>query len=72
MHYPVPLHLQKAFADLGYKAGDFPVAEKAARECLSLPIYPELTEAQLQRVTNVIKDFCEQEIKPESMKQPVH
>jgi dTDP-4-amino-4,6-dideoxygalactose transaminase len=57
IHYPIPLHLQKAYASLGHKAGDFPVAEKAARECLSLPIYPELTDAQIQRVTEVIKDF---------------
>ena len=57
LHYPLPLHLQKAYAYLGYKEGDFPVAEKAARECLSLPIYPELTEAQIQRVVSVIKDF---------------
>ena len=57
LHYPLPLHLQKAYAHLGYKAGDFPVAEKAARECLSLPIYPELTDAQIQRVAEVIKDY---------------
>jgi dTDP-4-amino-4,6-dideoxygalactose transaminase len=57
LHYPVPLHLQKCYADLGYKAGDFPVAEKAARECLSLPIYPELTDAQIERVSEVILDF---------------
>ena len=57
MHYPLPLHLQKCYASLGYKAGDFPVAEKAARECLSLPIYPELTDKQVQRVVDVIKDF---------------
>ena len=57
MHYPLPLHLQKAFAHLGYKPGDFPVAEKAARECLSLPMYPELSEAQIVRVSGVIKEF---------------
>ena len=57
LHYPVPLHLQKCYAALGYKLGDFPVAEKAARECLSLPIYPELTDKQIQRVADVIKDF---------------
>ena len=57
LHYPLPLHLQKCYATLGHKAGDFPVAEKAARECLSLPIYPELTEAQIQRVVEVIKGF---------------
>lgn len=57
LHYPLPLHLQRAYAYLGYKQGDFPVAEKAARECLSLPIYPELTDAQIQRVAAVIKSF---------------
>jgi dTDP-4-amino-4,6-dideoxygalactose transaminase len=57
LHYPLPLHLQKCYASLGYKTGDFPVAEKAARECLSLPIYPELTDGQIQRVTDVVKEF---------------
>jgi dTDP-4-amino-4,6-dideoxygalactose transaminase len=57
LHYPVPLHLQKCYANLGHKPGDFPIAEKAARECLSLPIYPELTDAQIQRVVEVIKKF---------------
>ena len=53
----LPLHLQKCYANLGYKQGDLPVAEKAARECLSLPIYPELTDNQLARVSEVIHDF---------------
>jgi dTDP-4-amino-4,6-dideoxygalactose transaminase len=57
LHYPVPLHLQKCYASLGYKAGDFPVAEKAARECLSLPMYGELTDDQIQRIAAVIRDF---------------
>jgi dTDP-4-amino-4,6-dideoxygalactose transaminase len=57
LHYPLPLHLQKAYAHLGYKTGDFPVAEKAAHQCLSLPIYPELTDAQILRVVEVIKAF---------------
>ena len=57
IHYPIPLHLSKAYAGLFFRRGDFPVAEKAARECLSLPIYPELTEAQIETVGQVIKDF---------------
>jgi len=57
IHYPIPVHLQKAYAHLGHKAGDFPVAEKAASQCLSLPIYPELTEAQIARVVEVMKRF---------------
>ena len=57
VHYPIPLHLQKAYAHLGHKPGDFPVAEKAAREVLSLPMFAELTEAQIQRVAAAIKGF---------------
>jgi dTDP-4-amino-4,6-dideoxygalactose transaminase len=57
LHYPVPLHQQKCYASLGYRVGDFPNAEKAGRECLSLPIFPELAEAQIQRVAAVINDF---------------
>ncbi|HEV2208949.1 MAG TPA: DegT/DnrJ/EryC1/StrS family aminotransferase [Verrucomicrobiae bacterium] len=57
LHYPLPLHLQKAYAYLGHKPGDFPVAEQAARECLSLPIYPELTDAQIQRVAEAVHTF---------------
>jgi len=57
LHYPLPLHLQKAYAHLGHKPGDFPIAEKAARECLSLPIYPEMTDTQVQRVAAVIRQF---------------
>ena len=57
LHYPLPLHLQKCYASLGYQAGDFPISEKAGRECLSLPIYPELTDPQLERVAAVVKDF---------------
>jgi len=57
MHYPIPLHLQDCFHDLGHKEGDFPQSEKAAKETLSLPIYPELTEEMLSRVVNVIVEF---------------
>ena len=57
IHYPLPLHLQKCFSHLGYQPGDFPVAERAARECLSLPIYPELTDAQIEHVARSIREF---------------
>ena len=57
VHYPMPLHLQKVYANLGYQPGDFPVAEKASREVLSLPMFPELTDAQIQRVAAVVKEF---------------
>ena len=48
VHYPIPVHLQPAYQDLGYRPGDFPVSEAVAREVLSLPIYPELSPAQLE------------------------
>jgi dTDP-4-amino-4,6-dideoxygalactose transaminase len=52
IHYPVPVHLHPAMADLGYAPGDFPVAESAADEILSLPMYPHITEADQQRVVD--------------------
>ncbi len=55
VHYPKPVHLQPAFAHLGYQAGDFPHAEKAAAEVLSLPMFPELSEEQIETVCAVLK-----------------
>lgn len=55
IHYPIPVHLLEAHADLGYKAGDFPVTERIAREELSLPMFPELTLTQIEEVVSAIK-----------------
>jgi len=60
IHYPFPIHLQKAFGHLGYKFGDFPVAERAALEILSLPIYPGITEPIQVRVVEALSRALEQ------------
>ena len=57
IHYPVPVHLQTAYSDLGFPAGSFPHAEAAASEILSLPIYPELTDDAVQRVVEAVLSF---------------
>jgi len=56
VHYPIPVHLQPAHADLGYHAGDFPVAEQVAREVLSLPIFPEMTREQVKTVAAAVSE----------------
>ena len=60
IHYPVPLHLQKAYAALDYSAGDFPVAESVAAEIVSLPMFPQLTDLQQVRVADEIRTFTSQ------------
>jgi dTDP-4-amino-4,6-dideoxygalactose transaminase len=59
IHYPVPLHLQPAYASLGFRRGDLPATEAFADECVSLPIYPELTAEQLDRVVTAVKAYFE-------------
>jgi dTDP-4-amino-4,6-dideoxygalactose transaminase len=57
LHYPVPLHLQKAYSYQGYKEGEFPVTESVAKRLLSLPMFPELTKAQIEYVAQTVKEF---------------
>ncbi len=57
IHYPIPIHLQPAYKNLGYRKGDFPISEQYADEILSLPMYPELAPEQIAYVTGAIKNF---------------
>lgn len=57
IHYPIPPHLQKAYQNLGYKIGDFPIAEKIANTCLSLPMWPGMTQEMVIEIGTLIKDF---------------
>jgi dTDP-4-amino-4,6-dideoxygalactose transaminase len=56
LHYPTPVHLQPAYSHMGYQAGDFPVTEAIARECLSLPLFPEMTDEQQDAVVEALAD----------------
>ena len=57
LHYPIPLHLQECFKGLGYKKGDFPNSERIAEAGLSLPMYPEMTDEQINYVIGKIIEF---------------
>ena len=62
LHYPVPLHLQEAYLNMGYHEGDFPVTEQLAREILSLPMYPQLETAQQTAVADALQQFYDAEV----------
>ena len=63
IYYPVPLHLQQCFEPLGYQVGSLPETERAAGEVLSLPIYPELTEAQQATVVDQIRRYYSRQMR---------
>jgi dTDP-4-amino-4,6-dideoxygalactose transaminase len=58
IHYPIPVHLQRAYKSLRHQPGDFPISEELSRHCLSLPIYPEMTEEQIQTVARAVRDVA--------------
>ena len=64
IHYPIPLHMQKAYDGLGYAPGDFPVCEKIAAEIVSLPMFPQLTAEQQQRVVRAVERFVKNRSTP--------
>jgi dTDP-4-amino-4,6-dideoxygalactose transaminase len=57
IHYPRPIHLQKAYAELGHAPGAFPIAERLSATVLSLPMYAELTDEQIERVASRVREF---------------
>lgn len=59
LHYPIPLHLQKGYAHLGYREGDLPVTERLAREVLSLPMYPQIRKEQQEEIVKALLHFCD-------------
>ncbi len=70
IHYPIPLHLQKAYSSLGYGIGDFPASEKAAAEIVSLPMFPQLTAEQQARVVKEVTNFISKTKRKQSEREP--
>jgi dTDP-4-amino-4,6-dideoxygalactose transaminase len=62
LHYPIPVHLQPGYRHLGYKEGDLPETERACKEVLSLPMYPELEEETVFRIADSVRQFCRQSV----------
>ena len=60
VHYPIPIHLERAFKELGYPRGAFPITEQVAREILSLPLFPEVTEPEMREVVEAIRSFIQE------------
>lgn len=58
LHYPLSVHQQKAYQHLGYKTGDFPVSEMVAKRCVTIPMFPEMTDEQIDQVVAAVKAFC--------------
>jgi len=57
IHYPIPIHLQEAYRELGHRRGDFPVTERCARQVLSLPFFPEMKDEEMKEVADQIQGF---------------
>ena len=57
VYYPVPMHLQKVFNNLGYKAGDLPVVEKICEEVFAVPVFPERSDEEQDKIINILKDY---------------
>jgi len=71
IHYPVPLHVQKAYENFGYQKGDFPVTEKLASEILSLPMYPSLNDEQQIRIVAELRKFLAHQPSGAKLQEPV-
>jgi dTDP-4-amino-4,6-dideoxygalactose transaminase len=62
IHYPIPVHMQRGFSNLGYKEGDLPQTESVCREVLSLPMYPELADETVMQIADSVRQFCRQAV----------